>query len=156
MSTTEKVEKSDIIYLRTFSSSVIFLLNGILNKLPYESLTVQPILSHPWMLKTNRTRESCIKYKVICLKCLWKFNSTANSFILYKVFLCKKTVNFIAYIRTKNFIFFYYFMNNHAFICPYILKPEIKIIIRIININQNIILQFYFIWCHLTCLFDFR
>ena len=59
MSTTEKVKRGDIIYPKTFSSSVIFLLKGILNKVPHERLTVQQILSHPWMLKTN---EIPIKY----------------------------------------------------------------------------------------------
>lgn len=59
MSTAERVKRGDIIYPNSFSSTVIFLLKGILNKVPHERFTVQQILSHPWMLKTN---EIPIKY----------------------------------------------------------------------------------------------
>ena len=61
LSVTNKVKRGDIVYPKSFSSSVIFLLKGILNKVPHERLTVEQILSHNWLLKVT---EVPVKYTI--------------------------------------------------------------------------------------------
>jgi hypothetical protein len=41
------------VYPNSFSSCVIFLLKGILTPKPSDRLSIEQILSHPWMLKTR-------------------------------------------------------------------------------------------------------
>lgn len=56
-STTEslgqKVRKGNVIYPKTFSSQVIQLLKGIFSTVPSERYSIEQILSHPWLLKTE-------------------------------------------------------------------------------------------------------
>lgn len=54
-----QVKRGDVVYPKSFSSSVIFLLKGILNPTPHDRFSIEQILSHPWMLKTH---EIPIKY----------------------------------------------------------------------------------------------
>jgi serine/threonine protein kinase len=48
-----QVKRGNIVYPNSFSSSVIFLLKGILTPKPTDRLSIEQILSHPWMLKTR-------------------------------------------------------------------------------------------------------
>jgi serine/threonine protein kinase len=49
----QQVKRGTIVYPKKFSSSVIFLLKGILDPQPSERFSIEQILSHPWMLKTR-------------------------------------------------------------------------------------------------------
>lgn len=49
----EKVKKGNVIYPKTFSSQVIQLLKGIFSTVPSERFSIEQILSHPWLLKTE-------------------------------------------------------------------------------------------------------
>jgi 5'-AMP-activated protein kinase catalytic alpha subunit len=51
--TTTEIKRGNIVYPKTFSSTVIFLLKDILNPTPHDRATVEQILSHPWMMKTR-------------------------------------------------------------------------------------------------------
>jgi serine/threonine protein kinase len=48
-----QVKRGNIVYPNSFSSCVIFLLKGILTQKPTDRLSIEQILSHPWMLKTR-------------------------------------------------------------------------------------------------------
>jgi aurora kinase len=54
-----QVKRGTIIYPKSFSSTVIFLLKGVLHPIPSERFSIEQILAHPWMLKT---REVPISY----------------------------------------------------------------------------------------------
>lgn len=47
------IKRGNVIYPKSFSSSVIFLLKGILNPVPHDRFSIEQILSHAWMLKTR-------------------------------------------------------------------------------------------------------
>jgi serine/threonine protein kinase len=47
------VKRGTVVYPKTFSSTVIFLLKGVLHPMPSERYSIAQILAHPWMLKTR-------------------------------------------------------------------------------------------------------
>jgi serine/threonine protein kinase len=47
------VKRGTVVYPKSFSSSVIFLLKGVLHPTPSERFSIEQILAHPWMLKTR-------------------------------------------------------------------------------------------------------
>ena len=49
----QKVKRGNAIFPKAFSSQVIMLLKSILCTVPSERLTIEQILSHPWMLKNE-------------------------------------------------------------------------------------------------------
>jgi serine/threonine protein kinase len=49
-------ERGTVVYPKTFSSTVIFLVNGILNPVPSERASIEQVLAHPWMQKTREVQ----------------------------------------------------------------------------------------------------